>query len=239
VFVPPKIRGIELDLDVKLREAVKIVSRSATLNLMHPTLSGITLVFGEKKLTLFGTDNVSVARVVENHRVSKLSGKSFVLPPRFYELLLGIGANTKIVFTTGGDVIGVSDEAQLFGKLIGDPEPDRYEKMILSSKLDEIPKADVPASLARCLQRSLIASQKEDVEFSYADGRLNLLAKDQGIEIRDSVKIDLGEEPIKVYTCAEYVLRYLDVAKRIGISDRCIVLEGDNFQVLVGVKAEG
>jgi hypothetical protein len=136
-------------------------------------------------------------------------------------------------------VIGVSDEAQLFGKLIGDPEPDRYEKMILSSKLDEIPKADVPASLARCLQRSLIASQKEDVEFSYADGRLNLLAKDQGIEIRDSVKIDLGEEPIKVYTCAEYVLRYLDVAKRIGISDRCIVLEGDNFQVLVGVKAEG
>ena len=93
----------------------------------------------------------------------------------------------------------------------------------------------VPTALSQALTRTLVLS-KEPIRFSYTNKVLTMLAQSAGCELKESVKVDLRADSAEVYTCAEYLSRYLDVAKRIGFSERCLSLDGEGFQVLVAVS---
>jgi len=235
-FTPPSKKGIKLVVDEKLQRAFKIASCSAGRDSAFPSRLGITCVFGRKKLTLYAADNLTIVRVVLNHSESKLEGQQFILLPRFYDLLLAMkGAN--LVITPKNNILGMSKELELFGKVLPDANPEQFEKAFEAAKLKEIPKADVPSAFARCLERAIVVD-KDLTEFSYADGRLIMITKGQGCEVRDSVKIDLGEDSIEVFSSSECLSRYLGFVSRIGIATQCLHLQGDGFDALIGVKAK-
>jgi hypothetical protein len=235
-FTPPSRKGIKLAIDEKLQRAFKIASCSAGRDSAFPTRLGITCLFGRKKLTLYATDNLTIVRVVLNHSEPELEGQQFILLARFYDLLLAM-KEASMVITPESNILGMSKELELFGKVLSGANPEQFEKSFEAAKLNDIPKADVPAAFARCLERAIVVD-KDLTEFSYADGRLGMLTKGQGCEVRDSVKIDLGEDPIEVASSAEYLFRYLGFASRIGIATQCLYLQGDGFDVLIGVKAK-
>jgi hypothetical protein len=158
------------------------------------------------------------------------------MPERFHSLLLRMGAK-ELLFTEQGDMVGLGNGLELYGRVVQGAAPEQYENVIEASRLGDVPKADVPAILTRCLERARLVN-KELTTLSYEPGKLNLLSTGQGSELRDSAKIDLGDESLEVTTGAESLLRYLDVTKQIGLSNHSVVMEGDGFVVLVAVQQE-
>jgi hypothetical protein len=234
LFAEPDRKGVAIPIDTAFREALVTAEKSAEEG--DGKRTGITLGFGKKKLDVYATDNVTVFHSVLASKAPDMVGKAVILSERFYKLL-GKLEDAKLIFTESGDVIGVGKDLELFGKVKDGANPKQFDNVFNSAGLDEIPKADIPISLGRCLDRALVVS-KELTEFSYSGGRLSMLTVEQGCEVRDSLKIDLGSDPVEVCTCSEYILRYLNKAKRIGIGNKCIVLEGNSFQVLIGIKAK-
>jgi len=235
LFKPPELVGTKLPLDDKLLTAMKLVARSGTAGLDVVGRSGMTLSFSKRQLTLYATDDVTIVRASIPAKAAALSGKSLILSERFYSLLLKQSGMDSLCFTDSGDVLASSESVELFGRVLDGADPVQFEKVFDSMKLKDVPKVDVPLGLARCLQRALVLS-KDMTTFSYADGRLSLHTVGFGGEVRDSVKANFGSKPIEVCTCAESLLRYLDGAERIGLSDRCMVVEGPGFEALVAVR---
>jgi len=237
LFKEPSRKGVSLDLDAEVQNGISLAGRSAGQDSAFPSRLGITLAFSKRRLTIYASDNTTLVRVIVPHRVPDLAGKNLILLPRFYDLLLKLGESTALILTELGDIIGVADGMELFGKALSGADPDQFGSVFEKLKLDEVIKAKVPATLSHCLERAVITS-KESTEFSYADGRLSLFTKDASCEMRDSVKVDLGEEPVKVKTGAGFLLRYIDLAESIGITPQCIILEGAGFQALISVASD-
>jgi DNA polymerase III sliding clamp (beta) subunit (PCNA family) len=235
LFKEPDKQGEKLPLDDQLRKCFDLAIRSADPDQSSGTRTGVTIAFEKKKVTFYSTNNLSLFRMTASHKSPSLAGKAFILPERFYSLLLKLGENAILTFTNKGDVIGVSEATELFGHVVSGADAKQFDAVFDRSNLEDIPKADIPAALIGCLQRAAIVS-KELTKLTYAEKRLSLFTESQGCQVQDSVKLYLGEEAIEVYTGVECLLRYLDVAKRIGISKGCIVLEGEGFQVLIAVR---
>jgi DNA polymerase III sliding clamp (beta) subunit (PCNA family) len=236
LFKEPNKDGEKLILDEQLSKCFDLAILSADPDQSSGNRTGVTIAFEKKRVTFYSTDNLSLFRMTASHKSPALAGKAFILPERFYSLLLKLGVNATLTFTDNGDVIGTSSDTELFGRVVSGADAKQFEAVFDRSNLEEIPKADIPAALVGCLQRAAIVS-KELTKLTYSEKRLSLFTESQGCQVQDSVKIDLGEEAVEVYTGVECLMRYMDVAKRIGISKSCIVLEGDGFQVLIAVRA--
>ena len=235
IFSPPKYRGKKVLLTDSFREAVALASRSSAENIHTSSLSGVTLHFQKSEVVLYSTDAATSVKVRAPCESADLKGTVLILPKRFHSLLQEIGAK-ELLLTQEGDIICKSNLVRLYGKVVQGADSSMYENMLTAVVPENLQFAKIPTGLSRCLERALLLN-KETTRFSYADGRLEVFTEGGGSELRDSIKLSLDIPPIVVYTCAEYLLRYLDAVDFIGISDRCFVLKGDNCQVVVAVKS--
>lgn len=233
---PSRKGGVKLPLAEGLLASLRLACRCQETDGQPTALTGVTIAFGKKKATLYATDSVSVVHATAACGCEKLDGKAVILPIRFCELLLKMGKGD-LIFTESGDLVVVGDGVELFGRVVQGADPQQYERVFEGARLNNVPEADVPTTLARCLERSALLN-REEIELSYTNGRLNLYSSGLGGELRDSLKVDFGPDPVEVITSASHVARYLDATERIGFCDRCVLLEGKGFRVLVAVKTK-
>jgi hypothetical protein len=235
LFVAPKNRGDTLELTKEFLDSLSFISRSSAEDVHNANRSGITLWFEKGSLIMYATDAVTFVKIsLQIPYPSQFSGACMILRERFHTLLRKISA-TRLRLTADGDIIGSRGKLRLYGKITPGADSSMYENMLTAVVPENLQFAKIPTGLSRCLERALLLN-KETTRFSYADGRLEVFTEGGGSELRDSIKLSLDIPPIVVYTCAEYLLRYLDAVDFIGISDRCFVLKGDDCQVVVAVK---
>jgi hypothetical protein len=145
-----------------------------------------------------------------------------------------------IWFLEGGGLYAERADVRLYGQAIREAEtgrasdPKQFERVFEAVKPASIVMAEIPEALHGCIDRAM-AVDKDRTEFVYDSGVLRMTTTFQGAEVKDSVRIDLGEVPIRAVSHAEYLARYLGDATSIGLSERSLVLEGEAFQVLLGV----
>lgn len=237
LFREPECTGPDLVLKEAIIRVLKLASRSVDKEASSGSRFGITMVFGKKKMTVYASDSFTIFRAVLDHTSPKLAGTSLILPERFYKQLLNLDANTRLVITDHDDLKGVAKGVDLFGKRLHGADQAQFESVFTDFRVDKMHKDDVPESLARSLRRALVVT-KENTEFRYSGGKLKLTTKVPGCELIDVCKIDLGPDDVTTFTCAEYVLRFLDEANRIGIGPHCIILQGPGFDVMVGSRPQ-
>lgn len=213
--------------------AVELASRSGNTDVQFASRSGITFRFGKRKLTMYATDNTILVRIVMAMNAPGMDGKSLIMHNRFYKLLPGFDAS-EILVTDEGDMIGTGGGVEIYGRVVHGADPDQFDRLFSSCDLDTVLKTDIPPQLTRCLRRAMVISEMS--KFVYEKGRLSLHSEHSGSVLNDDVKIDLGADPISILAKPESILRYLDVATRIGISNKCVIVEGDGFQALIAVK---
>ena len=234
-FSVPGGKGTKLTMDEQLRGAIAVASKSAGQDSAYPNRLGITCMFSKKKLYLYASDDKTIAKVVTPLE-SALAGQSFILSPRFCELLLSLGDCCLVVKEDGG-LVGKCSGLDLYGKILDNAAPDQFSAVFEGGGLDSIPTAEIPAGFARCLDRALILGE-ELTTFTYSSGRLNLHTTAAGCELDDHVSIDLGDTDVEVLTRPSYLSRYSGVATRIGITDNCIYLSSAGLDALIGVQAK-
>lgn len=233
-FVCPRKSGVSIPIDDCLTGSLRIASRSASSDPENPLRSGITFTFSKRRITLYATDETTLVRV-SIPRGACLD--SVVMPSRFCELMPPKGT---IWFLEGGGLYAERADVRLYGQAIREAEtgrasdPKQFERVFEAVKPASIVMAEIPEALHGCIDRAM-AVDKDRTEFVYDSGVLRMTTTFQGAEVKDSVRIDLGEVPIRAVSHAEYLARYLGDATSIGLSERSLVLEGEAFQVLLGV----
>ena len=236
LFSRPKIGDtMSAAMNDDLVDALGLAARSGGINSAFPSRSGITMAFGRRSVSLYSTDDAVVFKKTVKIDQKGLAGRSFILPPRFYSLLLSMSGVGEVLFTEEGNIGAMGDGVELYSREIKGADPDKYDATLRMGLADKkICYADVPTLLLKMLQRAVLINP-EWSEIVYSDGRLSLNTVGRGSRLQESVKIDLGDVSMKVRTGAAYLLRYLDRSKRIGISPMCVVL-GDDFNVLIAVR---
>jgi hypothetical protein len=233
-FSLPVIKAPSILVDDALRLALSIVARSASMS-DRTDISGITIQRSENKLFLYGTDGSVLVRSVVT--LPKDAGNVFkqavILPEKFYTLLLKIGATSLSVSKTG-ELLGKGEGVSLYGSALSGANSKQFEDLFTNYK-QKMTMFPIPKGFVRCISRISLVGGDIQSSFDYVDGRLSMLVQGEGFELRDSVKIDLGADSVKVSTGAKLVLRYLDVAERIGVSEKCIALDGPGLNVLIAV----
>jgi hypothetical protein len=232
-FRTPGSPGDVITLDERFVSGLRLVLRSAEVNNEAVIRSGVTCRVTKNRAWLYATDSATVARVGVPVYSPGLLGRSFIMHKRFCSLLLSVGAKS-LFLGADGSLVGDGGSAIVYGAALAGADPDMYDGLFTkaASGVADLP---VAKALGGCLRRA-VAINEDETEFSYANGELCLYSQGQGGEIRDRVTMDLGPEPVTVITCAEYLLRYLDVMQRMGISRRCFVLRGGDLEVLVATK---
>ena len=163
-----------------------------------------------------------------------LFGRLITISDQFFAAIMKIKAS-RLIITPDGGLIGESEDMLLYGSALEHADPDEMDKRADAAVHGDIPMAPVPKTLTGCLKRAAIINSDLS-DFLYDAGKLTVTSRGNGSNLCDSVKVTLGKKQIAVMTCAAFVGRYLGDAKRVGICDKCVIVDGDGFQSLVAVQ---
>ncbi len=243
IFEFPETPGVELPVTEEFLNAFGQCLLSVGTDPSHPWRLGVTVSFDQTGVTFYSSDTTTITtRRLEMPVAKKLVGRSFIFPPRFSELLAGLAKREE------ADVIIVDDDwvearfksqLRLWSKTVKAVEVERYTEMLAT--LDEARASrKVPKGFIAALDRALVvlSSRSEHgqlTEFTVADGKMKLFTKSPIGEVRDSFK--LPEHPdVAVKAPPDRIKRAIEFATRMGIHERCIVLEDDSgYRYLVSV----
>ena len=234
LFKAPIQEGVEVKFAAEFQAALRLVAKVASEETADPALSGVTLSFGKKSLTFYATDTRAMAKVTIALSAPKMAGKSLILSKEFYTQLLKMSGKVIVIFTDSGDLIAVGKDLELFGRVVQNARPEMFENTFKDNALDNIPQTDIPESMNLMLQRA-VSVNPEMTSFTYENGKLYLLTKGLGSELRDKVSVGLGKKPLSAATSTKSLLKHWDDASRFGIGESCILMRGDGWVSIVAV----
>jgi hypothetical protein len=237
LFKTPR-KGVLVELTPAFREVLRLASLGAETK--EVKYMGILLEFSRRAVTVLATTGAVAFRSTPAMKQPELDGRSVILPSEFYNLLLKRNYN-KLFVGEKGDLVATDGDTEIYGRPLASPRLAKARGVFEDGIAAKIPMALVPPLLTRCLERAALVSPDENVELLY-DGKglltIHVVGEKAhtGKELRDSVKIDLGDKPIAVATAAQYVQTYLGAAQKIGIGQDRIVFTGENFTAMAVVR---
>jgi hypothetical protein len=227
--------GKSIPIDAGFRQGIRLVSHAMGYDFQYSTRVGITCVFRKEDAVLYATDGFMLIRLTVSHDAPELAGRRLILSPRFCSVLLTMPEDSRLIIgSTDEKILVVSRELALHGAILPNANGQQFEDMIGRMDVNNIPVAEVPLFLGKCLERAKRING-DLTEFSYADGCLQMWTKSSQCSLKDSVEVNFGEHPIDVGCSAKRLSVYLQSAATIGFGPKCIVMRGANFQVLFGV----
>jgi hypothetical protein len=235
LFRRPSVKGVHLPLSPKLVKAIELASRcgSDESSGLQSAMQGITIAFNGPRANIYATDATLLLHAAVKIAAETLDGKAFILSRRFYQLLLK-GDYKELIFTKDQDVVAVGDGIELFGRVIEGADPAKYSQTLKGAYPDKTTLVEMPKGLLAAVQRTNLVN-KDRIELTYAKGKLKMYTRGICGDIKDSVAVDFGAEPIAVATCSDIMLKFLDLTERVRLTDRCFALAGAGWRAMVAV----
>jgi len=243
VFEFPKEDATAFDLNADFLLAFDKTMVSMGLDPARPWRLGITLSFKENYVSMYSSDNITIALGdVPFSYPKELEGTAVVVPPRFCKLLSDY-SNTatavKMKVTAGWVECIFDGSIRLFSKTVGGVDVAQFEKMVKvcmeGSAKDGAP---IPKGFESTLDKAAILledSQEKFADFSVQDGRLSVHAKTKLGELEDILTL---EHPnVKVKVAPALIKRTLKFAQGIAISPQCLTIFSENFLNFISVAS--
>jgi len=195
----PDRNKLPLDMETFL-EAVESCMRSLKEDPSMPDSLGITVIFEEKALKLYATNDatISYSQVSTPELVS--CGTRVVLSGSFCRQMLSIAKleGKKHVEIREDYSLFQCGDVVLFGRLVDVPKPLDFDAVVLSSFPKEAKKnlVSVPTKLELMLDRACVIGDKTSIVVE--GGIAKFLSKSDKGEVRDSVQLEPNHPDVSI-----------------------------------------
>jgi DNA polymerase III sliding clamp (beta) subunit (PCNA family) len=238
-----------LELKPEVRSALQKASVSMGSDPSHAWRCGVTMEVLADALVFYSSDNKTASKVsCKFSSPKKAVGKKVLLPPRFCELLINIGAGDKpekLMFTSEWVETIFKSGVRLFSRCMDAVKLKTYEKIFTQTiDAENAPKmVAIPKGFEQALERALVVARfAEDphTELTVKDGKMVMKTKSPAGDVRDSC--DVGNHPDATERlAAEFIQRALPYADKFCIvpGKSCFALRGSGFKHLISVVSDG
>lgn len=208
--------------------AFKQAARSSGFDTAHDWRLGVTVWFRKDGVSFLSSDNLTCVAsegckdIVHGH-----VGKSYILPPRFVELVTSDKASpVRWMFSDGEVGVGYTDGRWVFSRTLGAGSPVKHLKPFNSFDWDKL--YPVPEGLADAVRTAtVVLSNKMEsvVKLTLLDGVLTVSAKtdlgaaDESVEFAQSEIQEVSVSPATL-------LKALEDAKFMKITDGAVMFSG-------------
>jgi len=208
----------------------------------HPWRLGVSVKITGTKLTMYASDNTTMARSLVAAKNNVEDEVVIVLPPRFCELLIA-GANrdkAEMLYVSDSWVVATFESgAELFAKTIGAPNIDAFERQFGEVESEgAIETVDLPSNFGPTLDRALVVlatDPDKHAKLTVSDGQLGVFSHSAYGEVDDHISLPEHDD-LSVMCAPELLRRGLDHVGGMSILDgQCVYFEGDMFTYLVAV----
>lgn len=216
----------------------------------HPSRMGVTCVFwkkqsgGTRKVTLYATDDLSMARQEFDLPESPKVPGVVVLTPAFVHAVLQQGVQVPAVFIIGSTRAVATMEhdagvARVYGRVGAEVDAAGYtrvEREVLDSCAAFVPISAKIKSAVNDVQPVFTKMAQAEVLLKVSDGKLTLSSGDgTSIKFKTSANAPDGLGECEVWVVARELQRVLEIAETFTISKHAVVAKAPNWMAMVSV----
>lgn len=259
LFTFPKVDGDEATLSLTRKSkhamvrALDICLQSLSRRVSEPQRLGVTVIPSKEKLKFYSTDSVTLSAATVSSKNHKFTDH-VTLSKSFCEITLKLLQRTDVEGATlhidkEYALMTFSDEVILYGRLVDDPNPPKFESIVESylPKRTENAMVGIPKELNVALDRAYLVVHKAlepvtRIKVVEGDGdkmTLRIIAKSEHGDVTESVEIGGHPETSIKIDLARF--RECDLTKfdKMMFDPKCIVLaSGSDMYHLIAVQGK-
>jgi DNA polymerase III sliding clamp (beta) subunit (PCNA family) len=227
-----------LDIDKYFLKGMELCLSGTSNNNTMPALMGISIA-GGKDTYLYSCDGDSISR----YRLDQAdtAGIQYIMPNAFCEALLKVTTKTGHhfgqLYVNGQWVVAeLSNAYRIFGRIIDNPEPLKFEAEIAKTVKEQPVYVGIPNTLTNALNRAQIIGSAENkaTDVHIENGKITLTTETHMGVVRDIITLKGGHQPIEVKVDAKLMSRAISVTDEFAIQENCTMYNyGEDFFLIM------